>query len=524
MLWQTQGFVEESPARLVRLTTPAANETLVLCDRADLPIVAQQAVAHGADLATMVGLDLRPVGKAFAVEFVFALPAFDEFIRVRAGIPVEEPAYPAVTPIVPAAQWSEREAKDLFGIEPIGHPDPRRLVLHDRWPRGFHPLRKDVSPNAQPQSQVRHYDYFRAHGEGVHELAVGPIHAGIIEPGHFRFSTIGELVLHLDARLFYTHRGVEKIVEGQSFARALYTVERTCGVCTVSHAIAFSTAVERIAQASVPPRALWLRTLLLELERLYNHVGDIGNICAGAGFHAGSSRGAILKECLQRLNERIAGHRFLMGVVGIGGLRYDLDQAVLTAASRELKSLRAEAVAYLEMLGETASFQARIRGSGRIDADTVRALGGTGVAARAAGLATDYRGSHPHLAYAALKPDLQYEEEGDVGARLRVRAREALQSFDLTLEILDRVPSGPVATAIGPVMPGASALGYAEGPRGANVHWLMVDRENRVYRLHIRSSSFANWPLVPRAVAGNIVPDFPLINKSFELCYACCDR
>jgi Ni,Fe-hydrogenase III large subunit/Ni,Fe-hydrogenase III component G len=503
---------------------PAANESLVYCDRNQLPEVARSIVSQGGALATTVGLDLTALSGQFAVEFVFSLPANDRFLRVRADIPGADREYPSVSGAVPAALWHEREIKDMLGITPVDHPDPRRLVLHDSWPHGYHPLLKGVSPVEPPPFEARRYDYFEVHGEGIYELAVGPIHAGVIEPGHFRFSNIGELILHLDARLFFTHRGVEKIVEGMSFERALYTAERTCGACTVSHAVSFCAAVERMTGTDIPARAAWLRTLFLELERLYNHVGDIGNICAGAGFHAGSSRGAILKERLQRLNEELTGHRFLMGIVGLGGLRYEPSTGALAALSGSLAALRADFSAYLDTVLEAGSFVHRIEGPGRLKRGAVLAMAGTGVAARASGIETDYRTDHPSLAYPSVMPGIRTEEAGDVAARLLVRAAEAADSTDMALSLLEGLPGGPVSAPVGSAEPGRSALGYSESPRGSNVHWLMAGPDNTVYRLRIRSASYANWPLVPRAVAENVVPDFPLINKSFELCYACCDR
>jgi Ni,Fe-hydrogenase III large subunit/Ni,Fe-hydrogenase III component G len=524
MSGQTLEILKTSPVLLAPMPTQAANEVLVKCDRADLARAGAFLDSRGASLATMVGLDLTPLGEEYAVEYVYSLPGFDEFLRLRADIPRDDPEYPSVTPLLPAAQWYEREAKDLLGLIPVGHPDPRRLILHDAWPRGYHPLRKEISAIEPPPVANRRFDYFEVQGEGIYELPVGPIHAGIIEPGHFRFSNAGELILHLDARLFYTHRGVEKIAEGKSFEEALFTVERTCGACTVSHAVSFCSAVERMAHAELSQTAIWLRTLLLELERLYNHVGDIGNICAGAGFHMGSSQGAILKERLQRLNEALTGHRFLMGVVGLGGLRYDLDPGALVAGAKTLAEIRGDFEAYMDAVLSSRSFVSRITGPGHVSTDTALAMGATGVAARASGVSTDFRSEHPHLAYPQLQPHTRVEEAGDVGARLMVRASEVLDSFDMAVQIIGALPPGSAVAAIPPAPAGASALGYSESPRGSNVHWLMTDGESRVYRLRIRSASFANWPVVTRAVVENMVPDFPLINKSFELCYACCDR
>jgi Ni,Fe-hydrogenase III component G len=204
--------------------------------------VARSIADKGGVLATTVGLDLTPLNGDFAVEFVFSLPAHDQFLRVRAAVPANDREFPSVSLLVPAAQWHEREMKDMLGLTPAGHPDPRRLVLHDSWPHGYHPLLKSVSAIEPPPIDSRRFDYFEVHGEGIYELAVGPIHAGVIEPGHFRFSNIGELILHLDARLFFTHRGVEKIVEGLTFDKALYTSERTWSLHGVA-AVTFCSAV-----------------------------------------------------------------------------------------------------------------------------------------------------------------------------------------------------------------------------------------------------------------------------------------
>jgi Ni,Fe-hydrogenase III large subunit/Ni,Fe-hydrogenase III component G len=515
---------EEWRTRVVRMDTVATNEGLFLCDRNDLSEVCGSLYEHGGTLTTMTGLDLRATTGQYAVEYVFSRPASQDFVRIRAYLTPDDPEFPSVTPAVPAAHWYEREAKDMFGFIPIGHPDPRRLVLHETWPAGYHPLRKDVSATEKPRLDHRRFDYFEVHGEGIYELPVGPIHAGIIEPGHFRFSNIGELILHLDARLFYTHRGVEKIVEGKSFDDALYTVERTCGVCTVSHAVSFASAAERLTGTAVPPRAVHLRTLLLELQRIYNHVGDIGNICAGTSFHFGTAEGAILKERLQRLNGALTGHRFLMGVVGVGGMRYDIDDDALAEAGRQLSGLRQEFERYIATIMGTGSFVVRIEGPGILEPEIVRAFGGTGITARASGLKSDLRADHPHLLYPDLPFAVQVETTGDVASRLRVRAAETLNSFDMVAGILASMPVGSVNVPLGAAPAGGSALGYSESPRGANVHWLMADGDGRVERLRIRSAPYANWPLVARAVVDNVIPDFPLINKSFELCYACCDR
>ncbi len=509
----------------VPLATVAPDERMFAVPPAGLaPAVAEWAAA-GWRFVTLVGLDDRRAGNGFAVEVVMARPR-RPLLRLRASLPDVAPAYPSVGRLLPAALWDEREMRDLLGIEPVGHPDPRRLVLHDDFPDGYHPLRHDA-PGVVPDGRAAvAYQPFVAHGEGVYGLPVGPIHAGVIEPGHFRFSVMGESVLYLDARLFFTHRGVEKLVEGRTPDAALPIVERSCGVCTVTHASAFSLAVERIAGANADPtpRAVTLRAVLAELERLYNHVGDLGNVCAGIAFNLGNSQLAWLKEQTLRLNEGLTGHRYLMGVVVPGGLAFDLDADALAALPGRLVALESEISQVLAIVARSDAVQDRMRGAGVLSRASAEVLGTVGVGARASGITTDVRVDHPLGAYRDLEVRVPVESEGDVASRFAIRRAELSESFRLLRELLAAVPPGDVRTPVGSLPGGASALGWAEGPRGASWLWLRTGPDGRVDRLRLRSASYANWPSVAASVADNLVPDFPLINKSFELCYACTDR
>ena len=482
-------------------------------------------IAEGGRFVMVLGLDERSIGGAgLAVEAVVARPDGD-LARLRVALPLSEPSYASLSSLVPAAHWDEREAKDLLGIVPVGHPDPRTLVLHERWPHGYHPLRKDVPADVRPPEAERHFVPFEVHGEGVYQLPVGPIHAGVIEPGHFRFSAIGERVLHLDARLGFVHRGLEKLVEGRSFGAALPLVERACGVCTVTHAMAYSQAVETLTATTIPERAQWARVLLAELERLYNHVGDLGNICAGIGFQPAVARLGWLKERLLRANDALTGHRYLTGVVGPGGLLGDFDPLGLAALPETLDVIGLELASAVRSIVRSEGVMGRFHGTGVVSADTAAALGALGVAARASGLAQDLRRDRPYAAYDELDVGLVTASTGDVAARFHVRAQEAHESLRLIREASGRLPAGPINTLLAAVPTvGDSALGAVEGPRGASWVWLRAGADGTIDRLRLRSASFANWPVVAAAVPGNLVPDFPLINKSFELCYACTDR
>jgi Ni,Fe-hydrogenase III large subunit/Ni,Fe-hydrogenase III component G len=492
-----------------------------------LAAVAAAQVGAGARLLTFFGSDERHTSGGFGLHAAFLQPD-GATLLLRAELGPDHPAYPALTPLLPAAHWDERELRDLLGIEPLGHPDPRRLVLREDWPDGLHPLRKDFNPKQVPPAPrgLERFSPTPVAGEGVVSVPVGPIHAGIIEPGHFRFAAVGEVVLKLDAQLFYTHRGIEKLAEGRGAESALQVAERTCGACAFSHALAFSEAVESLVEVAVPPRAGWARAVLLELERLYNHLGDVGNLCAGVGFSVGTMEGARLKEQLQQLNELLVGHRFLRGVCAPGGLRRDLAADALATLRQQLPALRQRARDFGELLYATESLMERTRGTGRLPTEVVVALGGVGVAARASGLDADLRRDRPSEAYAQLPAALRVplQPGGDVEARLRQRLEEAEASFALLETLLANAAEGPTRVLLPPPAAGQVGLGAVESPRGANVHAVIFGKDGLVERLRIRSASFCNWPLVPLAVPGNLMPDFPLINKSFELCYACLDR
>jgi Ni,Fe-hydrogenase III large subunit len=444
-----------------------------------------------------------------------------------AALDPSRPELPSVAAQVPAANWHEREAQDLFGIRFSGHPDPRPLIVHDGWPKNLFPMRKDFDAAKRPPVEpAEEFPHLVVDGEGVLEVPVGPIHAGIIEPGHFRFSTVGESVLNLEARLFYTHRGLEKRIEGLAIADAFYVAERMCGVCSVAHGLGFCEAAEQIAGIDVPARARVLRTLALELERLYNHVGDIGNIAAGASYHYGTSAGARMKEALQQVCEQLSGSRFLRELLTPGGVRLDLtadlERAITAVAAKTAESL----ASLMERIENNPSVIDRLDTTGTLQAQDAIALGVTGVAARACGIDRDARRDHPHAGYGKdVRVGVVTEADGDVHARLNLRAAEARESIRLIHALLSNVPAGPFATAMPKALP-AWRIGQCaiESPRGAAIHWLRTDAEGRVDRYHLRSASYANWPAVPLAALTSIIPDFPIVNKSFELCYACTDR
>jgi Ni,Fe-hydrogenase III large subunit/Ni,Fe-hydrogenase III component G len=481
-------------------------------------------------LRLMFATDERAIDNWFKVYAVFSEQGKDifhiPFFKLR-GVNLK---YKSITDVIPAAHWYEREIRDMFGIVPEGHPDPRRLVFHDSFPADSHPLRKDWNISEKDLIEWEEgvikkvpYDFMKVEGEGVYEIPVGPVHAGIIEPGHFRFSAVGETIYYLESRLFYTHKGIEKHFESMSFFDGIKLAERVSGTSTFSHSVAYCMAVERMAGINITEKAKAIRTLLLELERIYNHIGDIGNICAGTGLTVGNTMGAVIKEKLMQLNERLTGSRYLRGVNMIGGVTKDI---LLQAddISTTIDMVAKEYRKFMKLLLGAVSHVERLEDTGKLSKEVAVLLGVTGITARASGINDDIRRSHPHLIYNNVFEFVHYtRQEGDVFARMMARAEEAKCSMVMIKAIIEGRYTGDLHVEAKEIPPYSHALGYTETPRGSVFYWVKSDRDGKPLRVKLRSPSYCNWPSVPFAVHGNIVPDFPLCNKSFNLSYSGCD-
>jgi Ni,Fe-hydrogenase III large subunit len=401
---------------------------------------------------------------------------------------------------LPAAVWDEREAHDLHGWAFDGHHPMRPLADHD-------------VPTARWTPDVT--------GRDAYQVAVGPIHAGVIESGHFRFHVVGERILHLDLRLFYKHRGLEAAAEGLDYMSAIAYAQRACAADAVTNTVAYAHACEAALGLWPQTDVRRARTLLLELERLYNHLNDIAAICAGVGFAAGNMVFAALKERAQRLNQRLTSHRFLFDTVAVGRSDLHVDQAEADGARHQLAQLSDEFRRGWRELQFAGSLQERLDGVGTVGADDVRRLGGVGPVARAAGLAVDARCHAPRLWYEGFTAATVDTPTGDVAARLQIRGGELAATFAM----LDALLADSIAPASAEPVGESGVLGAAtvESPRGQTLCAVDLD-DGTVARLHLRTGSYANWPLLALAVRDQLLPDFPLINKSFELCYACVDR
>lgn len=510
---------------VTELSIPYPGEVHISADKSNITCIAAKINGEfGFPLIQIAASDEREVTGNFKIYYTFA-SSRDEFIVVI-NILVDEKdcTFPSITPAVYAAHWYEREIKDYFGLIPVGHPDTRRLCLHPDWPQKTFPMRRDFKIEQDVPRTEGIMQFREVEGEGVIQIPVGPIHAGIIEPGHFRFSAVGENVINLEAQLFYTHRGMEKIAEGSSPDQGLLLAERICGACSFSHSTAYSMAVEKIAGTEVPARAKYIRTVASELERLYNHIGDTGNICAGVGLAFGTMHGARLKETIMHLNEMVFGSRFLRGINAPGGVRRDINEIHQKIINETLAEVKKDFKDLTDIILTNESFMDRVEGTGKLQFKTALDLHAVGPAARASGIDRDVRRDHPYAAYDKVLFGVPVYESGDVLARLKMRIDETFEAIDIILQALDLMPRTELRTKPDKMLPYAHATGMTESPRGENVHFIISGPDNTIFRHMVRSPSYCNWPVLPTTVPGNIVPDFPLINKSFELCYSCLDR
>jgi len=477
-----------------------------------------------ARLVSVFADDERQTQGAFMLYNVYALDAAHGFFILRAPIPPENPQFASLTNAIPAVNWQEREIQDLFGIKLVCHPNPRRCALHDDWPEVY-PLRKDFDLHTKlPPFIGERHKFRKVEGEGVFQVPVGPVHAGIIEPGHFLFSVAGEPVLYLQLRLFYVHKGTEKLFESLPVNRGVFLAESISGDSSFAHATAFCHAVERVAEIEAPPRARFIRSICLELERIYNHIADIGAFATDVAFVVANMHAMRLKEMVLRLNEELAGNRLLRGMACPGGVRRDWEPQQLNAISECLRTLRPKFDSLVELVEDSSSTRDRLEGTGTLKPQIARDLGVTGIAGRASGIDHDLRRDFPHAAYDQVELKVPLYTVGDVKYRMQVRIDEVRESFSIIAQLVSELPAGPLRVEIGELRPDRVALGYVEGWRGEIFHWIRTVPGNRLGRCKIKDPSLQNWPALSEAILDNIIPDFPVVNKSFNLSYSGTDR
>ncbi len=486
-------------------------------DVEDLVTVALGVREERGRLVALWGSDQRDQERCLFLHVAFADAA--GLVILDVPLAADMPSYPDLSELFPSATRMQRAAYDLFGFWAIG-PDQRFWVRHAGWPDTEFPLRRDFDGRRQWPAEAEEYPFVRVAGEGVHEIPVGPVHAGIIEPGHFRFQVVGEKVLRLEERFGYVHKGIEKRFESLPSHEAHRLAGRISGDSTVAYAWAYAMAYEQAAGVTPPPRARWLRALLLERERLANHLGDLGYLGNDGGFAFGLAQFTRLKEDVLRANAQAFGHRLLMDQVVPGGVASDLAPEVGPLLVEQIPAIEREVQELRVIYDEHAGLQDRFLATGRVAPELAEKLGLCGLAGRASGQGRDLRIDYRPAPYDLVEARLCLRSEGDVAARVAVRFEEIFEALRLLRRLLSELPEGDWRAEAPPPPEGTWGVGWVEGWRGPVFVALEAGPRGSLRRVHPHDPSWENWPVLEHAIIGNIVPDFPLINKSFNLSYS----
>lgn len=473
-------------------------------------------------LLSLFASDERPVSGVYKLFYAFSVRKAGMILVVHTELTEDSMKIRSLCPGMPGAALYEREIRDMYGIEFKGHPDPREWVHHGNWPEGLHPLRKDFPAYYKPEFTDREQEFLRIQGTGVYEIPVGPVHAGIIEPGHFRFSVAGEPIINLEAKLYYVHKGMEKLAENQHFEKNFYLAERISGDETVSNSLAYCQAIEIIAGLEeLPERASYTRSILNEMERIYNHLGDLAGICIDVAYSFAAYQFNMMRRWCMIHNEEITGSRMLRSSIQPGGVRRDFIRGNEDRILNHLAMLEKEFDETVKIIKANSLFIDRVENTGVIPHQVAIDLNAVGPAGRSAGVDADVRRDFPYAAYGRLGVKVPLHRNGDVNCRMNVKIEEMHESIRLIRKALEDMPStGAIRKPVVSLPPYRWAFGLTESARGENCHFVMSGEENTIFRYKIRTPSFCNWPVLCHAVKGNIVPDFPLINKSFNLSYS----
>ncbi|MBD1544942.1 NADH-quinone oxidoreductase subunit C [Roseibium aggregatum] len=469
----------------------------------------QVAEALGGETAVLLGL----WGDTGTIRMAVLDEATNEIAVLALACP--NGSYPSVGQHHAAAQRLERAARDLFGLTPRDCPDERPWLDHGRWS-----LRRPLGAATPDAGEGDAYGFLPVEGEGLHQVPVGPVHAGIIEPGHFRFTGNGEAVVRLEERLGYVHKGIEGLMAGKNLGEAARLAARTSGDSTVAYGLALARAAEDALGADVPERAVWQRALMAELERLANHLGDFGAVCNDAAFALMHAHCGVLRERVLRASDAAFGHRLMRDLIVPGGVAVDLSGEGIAAIQSMLAEIRQRFPALVNLYDNTASLQDRTVSTGRLDPALAKRFGAGGFVGRASGRSFDARHALGYPPYDRLSFEVPVLDAGDVDARVWIRIREAEQSLSLIEQILSKMPQGAVFTELKAVSSPCDGLALVEGFRGDILVWLRIGSDGLIERCHMRDPSWFQWPLLEAVIEGNIIADFPLCNKSFNCSYS----
>jgi len=507
----------------------AGNQAILLVEKESLPKMAlfllKEAGIPEAQLSTVVGTDETPIRGMLSVTYWISgnAESGDVWVGLKSYLHPDEPVIDSITPYHPGANWYERENKDLLGIIPRNHPDPRRLILPDDFPENVYPMRKDY--DYQKKEFIEPSYPFKMPSKDTIIVPFGPYHVACDEPFHFRLFVKGEEIVDAEYRGFYNYRGIEKIAESRlTYDQAAFIAERICGICGFTHSTAYVQAVEAAAGIEVPERARYIRTIMLEIERLHSHLLWLGIACHLLGFDTGFMHAWKIREKVMWLAERLTGNRKTYGMNLVGGVRRDILDYRRKLVLETLNVLKKEFKLLVDSLTSNKAFIKRCEGVGVLSYDKAVAYSTVGPVARASGRRFDVRKDHPYAAYGDLDFKVPVYKDGDVLSRALVRIDEVWESIWIIEQALDKLPGGPLREENIKLEPYAEAIGYTEAPRGENVHYVMLGPDNRVYRYRARAATYNNLPAAPEMLKGYTVADAPLIVASIDPCFSCTER
>ena len=539
-------FVEilKTKVKILEVTRQADDQITVLVDRNDLPLAVKTLYYDiGGFISTMIPNDERQINGCYALYYAISMEgskmteaddfaAEDKcFITVKTLIPGSDPTFPSVTPLVPACVWYEREAYDMFGLVAEGLPDKRRLVLSDDWPDGLHPLRKDAMDYRYRPDPVNHRDepdaeFLFPTGDAVVDVPLGPLHVTSDEPGHFRLFCDGDEIIDADYRLFYQHRGMEKLAENRmNYDQMGYLAERVCGICGYAHAIACIEAAEKAIKLEIPLRAQAIRVICLEIERLHSHLLNIGLACEVTGNYNAFMHIFRVREYSMELAQLVTGGRKTYGNVVMGGLRRDMTNHEIKKGLEIINKLDIQISEIWDAVLEDKRQIGRWKGVGILDRQVARDFSPVGPNMRGSGFKRDNRYDHPYDFFKQIEFEVAVEHGCDVFAREMVRYKELKSSIHIIRQCFELMPQTPIMIdPVTMIKPENFALGHDEAPRGENVHWIMQGSAQKVYRWRCRAATYNNWPSLRYQFRGNNISDAALIVCSLDPCYSCTER
>ncbi|WP_149719342.1 NADH-quinone oxidoreductase subunit C [Campylobacter concisus] len=539
-------FIEilKTKVKILEVTRQADDQITVLVDRNDLPVAVKTLYYDiGGFISTMIPNDERQINGSFALYYALSMegskmteaddfaPEDKCFITVKTLIPGSDPTFPSVTPLVPACVWYEREAYDMFGLVAEGLPDKRRLVLSDDWPDGLHPLRKDAMDYRYRPDPVDHRDepdseFLFPTGDAVVDVPLGPLHITSDEPGHFRLFCDGDEIIDADYRLFYQHRGMEKLAENRmNYDQMGYLAERVCGICGYAHAIACIEAAEKAIKLEIPLRAQAIRVICLEIERLHSHLLNIGLACEVTGNYNAFMHIFRVREYSMELAQLVTGGRKTYGNVVMGGLRRDMTNQEIKKGIEIINKLDVQISEIWDAVMEDKRQIGRWKGVGILDRQIARDFSPVGPNMRGSGFKRDNRYDHPYDFFKQIEFEVAVEHGCDVFAREMVRYKELKSSIHIIRQCFELMPQTPIMIdPVTMIKPENFALGHDEAPRGENVHWIMQGSAQKVYRWRCRAATYNNWPSLRYQFRGNNISDAALIVCSLDPCYSCTER